>query len=121
MQKRFFYALAVAVTLSLPSFVSAQTTVATYLTLIGSFLSNYVIPLIVAIAVLFFFWGITKSFIISGASEEGREEGKRIALWGILALVFILSLWGITNVVISGFGIGDGRIICPDYMPNCNR
>ena len=119
MSKRLFHILFPTITLTLPSLVFAQTTVATYLTLFVSFLSNYVIPLILAIAALFFFWGIAKSFIISGASEESREEGKKIAIWGVLAFVFIVSLWGITNVLVKGFGIDNGQILCPDYYPNC--
>lgn len=103
----------------LPSIVFAQATVATYLTAFGNFLNGYIIPLIVAIAVLFFVWGLTQYLIMGAHNEESREKGRQLALWGILAFVLIVSLWGITNALISGFGIGGGRVICPDYYPNC--
>jgi len=105
---------------TLPSLVYAEATIATYIIAFGTFLNDYVIPFIIAIAVLFLLWGLLKSFIIGGASEESRDEGKKIALWGIVALVLILSLWGITNALVSTFGIGGGAIVCPDYYPDCN-
>lgn len=106
--------------ISLPSFAFAEATVATYIIAFGTFLNAYVIPLIIAIAVLFFLWGLLKSFIIGGANEESRDEGKKIAIWGVAALVLILSLWGITNALVSSFGIEGGAVVCPDYYPNCN-
>ncbi len=101
-----------------PLFASAAGTVQDYIIAIGGFLNTYVIPFFMSLALLFFVWGIAKYFIMSGASEEGRTKGKSIMLWGFLAFVFILSIWGIVNMIISAAGLSNGAV-CPDYYPNC--
>lgn len=106
------------VALATPSVASAQT-LATYLVLFGQFLNTYVIGLIAAIGLFFFFWGLTKYWIMGASNEESRDKGKQLALWGILAFVFMLSLWGISTALMDSFGFTGGRIICPDYYPNC--
>ena len=117
MKKAFLVATALA---CVPSLVFAQTTIATYLTTFADFLNKSVIPAIVAIAVLFFVWGVTKYFIMGATNEESREKGRQLVLWGILALVLILSLWGITNALVTSFGIGTTTVVCPDYNPGCH-
>src|SRR3990167_2243072 len=42
--------------------------------------------LVVALALLFFFWGLSK-FILQAGSDEGRKEGRNIMLWGIVAVL----------------------------------
>lgn len=69
-----------------------------------SFLNSYIIPLLLAVAFFFFIWGMFKFFVQGGASEEGRNQGKQLAIWGVVGFVLITSLWGIVNVVASGLG-----------------
>ena len=52
------------------------------------------IPVVAGIAVLVFFWGLAK-FVLKAGSENDREEGKQIMLWGIIALFVLVSLSGI--------------------------
>ncbi len=104
---------------ALPLMASAAAKIQDYIIVIAKFLNSYVIPLLMAIALLFFMWGIVKYFIISGASSEGREQGKSLLLWGILAFVFMVSIWGIVRVVSSAMGTNN-NLVCPDYYPNCN-
>ena len=125
---RLAAALAAGAALFFPALLFAQgttgssgsgTTVATYITISMKFMNTTVIPALFGIAIVIFLWGMAKSFMISGGSEESREKGKSLALWGVLAFVFVLSIWGIANMLVAGFGIGGGQIMCPDYNKNC--
>ncbi len=102
-----------------PFFAYAQGSVQSYLIAFGGFLNWYIIPLIFGFAFLMFLWGMFKFFFWSGASTEGREQGKSLALWGILAFVFFFSIWGLTNMLVDAFDIGGNTTICPDFYPNC--
>ncbi len=69
-----------------------------------SFLNGYIIPLLIAVAFLAFIWGMFTYFIRGGASEEGRQQGKQLAVYAVAGFVLIVSLWGIVNVIAGGMG-----------------
>ena len=52
------------------------------------------IPIVGGLALLVFFWGLAK-FILNAGNESGREEGKEVMKWGIVALFVMVSIWGI--------------------------
>lgn len=94
-----------------------QTALTNFLTFINSSL----IPLIVALAFIFFLFNVFRYFILGGANEEAQSKAKLLAVWGILAFVIIISLWGIVNFFVTGFGFGGNQIVCPDYFfTHCN-
>lgn len=72
---------------------------------IGGFLNSIVIPFILAIAFIVFVVNVVRFFILGGASDEGQKNAKNLALYGIGAFVFILSFWGIVNMLIDGVGL----------------
>lgn len=87
-------------------------------TLLGgflSFLTGTVIPFLLVIATLVFVWNVVRYFIIGGANEDSQEKARSLALWGILAFVLIVSLWGIVMLISNGLGL-DNRPVTPDYM-----
>lgn len=53
------------------------------------------IPIAFALCLLYFFWGVAKYIRVSSGSEKAAEEGKRIMLYGIIALFVVFSVWGI--------------------------
>lgn len=61
-------------------------------------------PIVVALALLYFFWGLA-NYILNSGNEEKKKEGKSIMIWGILALFIMVSVWGIINVIQSTFNI----------------
>lgn len=75
------------------------------------FVNGIVVPLIFALAFLFFIWGMFKYFIMSGANEENREQGKQLMLWGVIAFVAMVSIYGLVNVVAEGLGFRQPEII----------
>ena len=78
--------------------------------------NSTLIPVLIAAAVLFFIWNIFRYFILQSGSEDGREKAKRSAMYGILALVIILGIWGIIAILIATFDIGRDNQVVPDYI-----
>ena len=68
------------------------------------------VTVVVALALLFFFWGLA-NFILYASDETKRKEGRSIMLWGIIALFVMLSVWGLVRVLQNTFlkgGAGTG-------------
>jgi hypothetical protein len=70
-----------------------------------SLIKFHVIPLLFVIALLLFFWGIVKYLWSVGA---GKEEGKKIMIWGIVALFVMSSIWGLVSFIGTSLGITAG-------------
>lgn len=79
---------------------------------------NALIPLVFALALLFFLWGLAK-FILNAGDEEAREGGKKIMIWGVVAFVVMVSVWGLVALIRSTLGItGTGNGIgLPSVTP----
>ncbi len=57
-------------------------------------LLNKLIPFTALLALLYFLWGVLKIIRAQG-DTDAIEEGKRTAIWGIVALFIIASVGGI--------------------------
>ena len=88
--------------LLLPTLVQAQNPLVSLGQGIAGFISNGVIPFIAALALLFFVYNVFRFFILGSAEPEGRENAKKLAMYGILAFVFIVAFWGIINFILLG-------------------
>lgn len=112
---RIFYTLAL---FAFPALAAAQTfgndgNLKGYLKSIIDFINGYIIPLIIAAAILFFIWGMFKFFILGGDDEEKRASGKQLMIWAIVGLILMLSLQGIVNILADAVGLTGGTIITP--------
>jgi len=78
-------------------------------------INDSVIPLLFAVATVFFVWGAVKFFIINAAEEAKREQGKQFMIWGIVALTVMLSVWGLVELLTGTFGVGGSVLpqVCP--------
>ena len=63
---------------------------------------SQVIIILVALAVVFFLYGILK-YIGSGDDEESRGKSKNVMIYGIIGLFVMISFWGIVNILINTF------------------
>jgi uncharacterized protein YhhL (DUF1145 family) len=61
-------------------------------------LFNLLIAVSIALALLFFVWGLAL-LILNAGDEEKRARGKKIMLWGVIALSVMISIWGIVEVL----------------------
>ncbi len=69
-------------------------------------LVNSVIPLILALAVAMFVWGVVQ-YVINTDEEAKREKGKQFMIWGIIGLTVMVGVWGLVSILGSTFGIKD--------------
>ena len=58
-----------------------------------------------ALALLVFFWGLAV-FIFQTGDESRVSDGKRLMIWGIIALFVATSIWGIVALLQETFGAG---------------
>jgi len=74
-------------------------------------LFNAVIPLLIALGVVYFVWGVVRYMI--GDSEEAKKKGKDGIIFGIIGLTVIIALWGLVNIVLNTFGLNDSSLLAP--------
>lgn len=65
-----------------------------------SALIQSVIPIIIGLSILMFLWGIFKFFFLAN-DDAGRTDGKKFIIWGLIALVVMVSIWGLVNILRS--------------------
>ena len=63
---------------------------------------SQVVILLIALAVVFFLYGILK-YIASVDDEESRKKSKNVMIYGIIGLFVMISFWGIVNILINTF------------------
>ena len=108
--------------LMLPFLAGAQTVnsdgvLGGYIGSIAEFINGYIIPLIMAAAVVVFIWGMFQYFVLGGAEEEKRSKGKQFMIWATVGFVLILSFQGIVVMLVNFFGLGSTPIPMPDANP----
>ncbi|MEX2514998.1 MAG: hypothetical protein WD335_02640 [Candidatus Paceibacterota bacterium] len=75
-------------------------------------LINGLIPLVAAIALLAFFWGLAK-YVFQADDEEAKAKGKNIMIGGIVALFLVAAIGGIIQFIVDAFGIDSQATINP--------
>lgn len=76
--------------------------------LVDFFLSiiGLVIPLIFAITLLVIVWKLVDTWILNADNENKIEEGRQYALWGVLVLVVMSTIWAILRLLRNSiFGV----------------
>lgn len=66
------------------------------------------VPVLFAIAFLYFIYGVYKYFILGAEKDTERATGRTFVLWSLVGFAVILSVWGLVNVLISTFNISTG-------------
>ncbi|MEK7079762.1 MAG: pilin [Patescibacteria group bacterium] len=77
-----------------------------------TFINIALVPLVFAIAFIVFLWGVAQAFVIGGADEEKRENGKKFIMWGLIAFFVMVSVWGMVNLLVNTFGFGGQQTPC---------
>ncbi len=80
-------------------------TFATWVNGLISGLNTIVVPVLFAFAAGAFLYGIAKYFIFNAADPKAREQGRSFALWGLLGMALLFSVWGLVSVLLSTLGL----------------
>lgn len=64
---------------------------------------NSIIPVLVALGVVYFVWGVVQYVIADG--EEAKKTGKDRMIYGVIGFAVIVGLWGLVNIVVQTFGL----------------
>lgn len=68
-------------------------------------INGVLVPVLFAIAFIVFLYGIARAYIFSYGEPEKVSEGHKLILWGLVAFVVMISVWGLVNVVANTFGL----------------
>ena len=77
----------------------------TFVEALVGFGNTVAIPLLLALLLLLFLWGVVRYFFVKGEAESRREGGSFI-LWSIIGFAVVVSLWGLVSIVA---GVFEGR------------
>lgn len=94
---------------ALPMVVLAQDLdgVTDFVQAIGNLIQT-LLPIVVALALLFFFWGLAK-FILAAGNEVDKEKGRNMMIWGIVALFVMVAVWGLVEFIGGALDINIGE------------
>ncbi len=85
-------------------------------TSIGNIIDT-LIPIVFALAMLFFFWGLAM-YIFGG--EHDKDKAKKTMVWGVIALFVMAAVWGLVGFISNAVGVdteGPGFNV-GDLVPN---
>jgi hypothetical protein len=69
---------------------------------------NLLIPIVFALALLYFFYGLAQ-YILHAGEEAAQDEGKRKMIWGIVALFVMSAVWGLVRFLGTALSITPGE------------
>lgn len=72
-----------------------------------------VMPLLFALAIIYFFWGIIK-FIRSAGDPKAAAEGKSIMIYGVIAIAVMVSVYGLVNWITTTLSLDNSTVNLPD-------
>lgn len=77
-----------------------------------------IIPLIFALAFLFFLWGVFRFMMAS--DTKAKQESQKLIWWGLIGLFVMVSLWGIIKILNTTLGIDSTAvpILQTTYLKN---
>jgi hypothetical protein len=98
----------IALSYALPFVASAQTSPITDVWSIFRFIKRLLdtaLPLIIAIAVVYFIWAIF--MYVVAVNDEKKAAAKDKIIYGIVGLFIMISVWGLVNILVRTFGLSN--------------
>ncbi len=72
-----------------------------------------VIPIMFALAIIYFFWGLVK-FIQGAGDPKKTAEGRGIMIYGVIAIAVMASIYGLIGWLQTTLGVsGTGTVVLP--------
>lgn len=81
------------------------------------FTNDVLIPFIIGIGFLVFVWGMFKFFILGGADEEKKAQGRSLMVSATIGFVVIIIFFGVVNMLTQSTGLSGDTI---ENIPRVN-
>lgn len=82
----------------------------------GKFVGNTIFKFLIALAFLVFVYKVIKFFIIESDSTDSKSKAKTHVIYSVMAIVFLVIFWGLTNLLVDSIGLEKGDAVQPDYL-----
>ncbi len=113
MKKALAFTSGILAALAVPLVSFAQATQINDIKSVGSFIISTIndifVPVLFAVAFIVFVWGAFETFILGAGSEEVKEKGKNLMLWGLIGFFVMVSVWGLVNILTDSVSFGGGN------------
>lgn len=106
--KNFIKVSSIAALLALPVSVFAAQTLSQVFTTVGELIGTLT-PIIVALALMAFFWGLAMYVLNFSGEDKDKKKGRDMMVYGLLVLFVMVSVWGIVNILQQTFSINDAE------------
>lgn len=70
-----------------------------------TFINQVAVPFLFAIAFIVFLFGVFRYFILGGASDEKRKEGRTMIIYSVVGFAVMIVVWGLVNLIVGTLGI----------------
>jgi Type IV secretion system pilin len=84
-------------------------------TLFIDIVNTILVPVLFALAFIVFIWGAFTTFILGATSEETKDKGKSLMLWGLIGFFVMISVWGLVNILTGTVTFGNNA--APSSVP----
>lgn len=74
-----------------------------------------VVPLLIAVGVVVFLYGVVK-YITAGGDETKRKEGRDAIVYGIIGIFVMVSVWGLVWILLNTFDLEKGAPELPTFL-----
>ena len=105
MKKSIIVSIALSALVPALAFAQQVTNVSGLGALIINTINNVLVPVLFAFAFIVFLWGAFDTFILGANSEEVKERGKNLMLYGLIGFVVMVSIWGLVNLLTNSIGL----------------
>ncbi|MGM0629324.1 MAG: hypothetical protein ACQESA_02770 [Patescibacteria group bacterium] len=78
-------------------------------------LLDLLVLIILALALVFFLWGVAK-FILNAGDPEEQSKGKQVMFWGLIGLFVMTAVWGLVAFIQDQLDISDEDVERPDLL-----
>jgi hypothetical protein len=78
-------------------------------TFIINIINNVLVPVLFSVAFIIFLWGAFTTFILGHGSDEVKEKGKNLMLWGLIGFFVMVSIWGLVNILTGSISFGNNE------------
>ncbi len=122
--KKFFGTGAALSLLAMPALALAQNDdLIDVFERIGELIS-VITPVIVALALLAFFWGLAMYVLNFSGEDKDKKKGRDMMVYGVIVLFVMVSVWGLVQVLQNTFLSGSPEnelqdVPCVEGVGNC--